>query len=493
MFVKKRLWLFLVIIFFLLTSGVQARKVLFVGIYGGIDTFILDSGDFFPGAQASGGECSVFGRNERVDKNPCLFPYDEYCGYDSSERPESVAHFMHGLDGAVLFLEEKLNSIGLEYRARIFSGIENVNTALDWLFGNYDAGDFVFISGHSAGAGAALEISRRFGQNNIVHVLGIIDKVSLYSDKISSNVANAYAFYQRECFQLTMTGLNCMLEGESNFPLESPNKTNLQVYKLENIVDAGGGPHSDMDNDPRVWKYLAIVMAKYVSDSVQYISMEDPPDINDFVVLHYSPETGMVRNEIDYEITPDLHITSVKGGLASEDYDDMNHSITETIIPGQCVKTSFVARYINEADQEAKDVDFDWRADSDRSCFDEEDNNLCNENLEDVDAGEKNKKTFNNANLCVSSDGKTLTLTGPDGSISSNFQSDGVDQIANVYVFADVEEKGRDNGDQDISDENSSDEYVKIEVVLSSSLHYRELLTHEQEVAVLTVIEMMVK
>jgi len=142
---------------------------------------------------------------------------------------------------------------------------------------------------------------------------------------------------------------------------------------------------------------------------------------------------------------PDLHISSVKGGLASEDEDKMNNSITETLKPGQCIKVSFIARYTNESSQKAKDVDFDWRADQDRSRFDENDDKLCDENRENVPAHTKNKKTFKNANLCVSSDGKKLTLTGPDGSITSQFKNVNEKKVAKIYVFGDVEEKGRNH------------------------------------------------
>lgn len=170
--------------------------------------------------------------------------------------------------------------------------------------------------------------------------------------------------------------------------------------------------------------------------------------------------------DVTCTIKPDLHITSVKGGLSSEDYDDMNNSITENMYPGQCKNLSFIARYVNEADQEAKEVDFDWRGDQERNRFDEDDDKLCDENEEDVPANTKNKKTFNNAPLCVSEDGTYIKLTGPSGSIKSYFQWDeekGV-YIAKIHVFGDVEEKGRDDGDQDISSETKRDEYTEIEI-----------------------------
>lgn len=80
----------------------------------------------------------------------------------------------------------------------------------------------------------------------------------------------------------------------------------------------------------------------------------------------------------------------------------------------------------------------------------------------------KNKKTFKNANLCVSNDGKKLTLTGPDGSITSDFKNINGNKVAKIYVFGDVEEKGRSNGDHDISSEHG-DEYTKIEITLKES------------------------
>lgn len=168
------------------------------------------------------------------------------------------------------------------------------------------------------------------------------------------------------------------------------------------------------------------------------------------------------------EVEPDLHIRYVRGGLASEDRDDMNNSVTEAMWHGQCLRLSFIAQYRNEADQEARDVDFDWRADQKDQRFNEEDDKLCDENREDVDAGETNTKTFNNASLCVSGDSATLTLTGPDGSISSPFEWDADRQgfVARLYVFADVEEKGREDGDHDISSPNKRDEYVEIEIIL---------------------------
>ncbi len=178
--------------------------------------------------------------------------------------------------------------------------------------------------------------------------------------------------------------------------------------------------------------------------------------------------SGVGIEEIN-NFTPDLHFTSVKGGFASEDEDKMNNSITENLYPGQCIKVSFVARYINESDQTAEEVDFDWRSDQENNRFDEDDDKLCDENKEDVKAHTKNKKTFKNASLCVSEDGTKITLTGPDGNISSDFKynQDKGSYIAKLYVFGDVEEKGRSNGDQDISSENG-DESTEIEITLIS-------------------------
>ena len=82
--------------------------------------------------------------------------------------------------------------------------------------------------------------------------------------------------------------------------------------------------------------------------------------------------------------------------------------------------------------------------------------------------GTNKEKTSKNVSLKVRDDGTILTLAGPDGSISSPFYWSSSDQayIAKIYVFADVEEKGRGDGDHDISSESKSDEYVRIKIIL---------------------------
>lgn len=169
------------------------------------------------------------------------------------------------------------------------------------------------------------------------------------------------------------------------------------------------------------------------------------------------------------ETKPDLHITSVKGGLCTEEFDDMNHSITETLRPGQAVCFDAIGRFINESSGEANDVDFDWRIE-DNKHFDDDDLKLEDENPLDMDPGEKIKKTLGHSTITMSPDGTYVRIQHEDA--YRDFPI--ISGMAKAYVFIDVEEKP--DGDHDISSENARDEYLKIEITLD-----RDFIDQDQD------------
>ncbi len=152
----------------------------------------------------------------------------------------------------------------------------------------------------------------------------------------------------------------------------------------------------------------------------------------------------------------DLSISNCYLSIAGK--DDWKHQINKTLTYGHSFQIEAEGRVRNESNSEAKDVDWDWRVDGGKKNFDRDDRKIDEEKELDIDPNSKVKKHLGRSTVKLSSDGKTVTITGPKGSKSFSVQDDGK---CKFYIFIDVE----NDDDDDISSRDSSKhEYGVVEI-----------------------------
>lgn len=159
------------------------------------------------------------------------------------------------------------------------------------------------------------------------------------------------------------------------------------------------------------------------------------------------------------DFDPDLHISRFH--IKEDGASDYEHKVEKTLAWGQSFQVKGESRIRNESSQEAKDVDCDYRIEDNRD-FDKHDTKIDEDNPFDIDPGEKVTKSMSAVTFKVSSDGNTLTVSL--GSMSKDFPI--TKNFVKVYIFVDVKEEGREDGDRDISSESDTDEYGVVEVTV---------------------------
>ena len=162
----------------------------------------------------------------------------------------------------------------------------------------------------------------------------------------------------------------------------------------------------------------------------------------------------------------DLSISNCYLSIYGE--NDWKHKITKILKPGQSFQINAEGRVRNKSKSfKAKNVDWDWRADGGEKNFDRDDVKL-DEDTVDIDPNSKVKKHMGRSTVKLSSDSKTVTITGPKGSKSFPAK----DGQCKVCIFIDVE----DDYDDDISSRNpSKHEYAVVEVIVKEEVNLAEI------------------
>ena len=163
-----------------------------------------------------------------------------------------------------------------------------------------------------------------------------------------------------------------------------------------------------------------------------------------------SDNGGVVNGNLDSD--PDISIDSFR--IRNVAGGDWEHSVGANLNWGESLYVKGRLVVCNESQLEAKDIDSDYRIENNKD-FDDDDTKVDQDSAFDLDSGECTEKNMTSIKIQVSSDGQSVTTSGPDGSrtmpVSNNF--------VKVYFFSDVEEKGRSNGDDDISSETNDKEH----------------------------------
>ena len=242
---KKHIKVFFAFLF-LVSVHVHGKNIA-VGFHGGIVKYVLE-----------GVPIKLYS----IPRNPLNHDYD--ADYDVSVDLPYILNYISGIDGSIIFLDKK---VSIE-RAQIYDQqtTNNIGDAIAYIHNLYLNGDKVFLIGHSAGAGEALEVARGLVQYDIpVSGLALIDKVSTFSNYIPGNVAEAFVYYQRDDYDFSKA-TTPNLHGEDNFILMDQSYTKLNKTLIKNVIfQINNTPHASLDNDPRVWKDIADSFFKIIS------------------------------------------------------------------------------------------------------------------------------------------------------------------------------------------------------------------------------------
>ena len=178
----------------------------------------------------------------------------------------------------------------------------------------------------------------------------------------------------------------------------------------------------------------------------------DADDANPYV--YPTSDTGSGDDGVNGNLdsNPDISIDSFR--IRNVAGGDWEHSVGANLNWGESLYVKGKLVVCNESQLEAKDIDSDYRIE-DNKDFDDDDTKVDQDSAFDLDSGECTEKNMTSIKIQVSSDGQSVITSGPDGSrtmpVSNNF--------VKVYFFSDVEEKGRSNGDDDISSETNDKEH----------------------------------
>ncbi len=159
----------------------------------------------------------------------------------------------------------------------------------------------------------------------------------------------------------------------------------------------------------------------------------------------------------DADADSDLHIERFR--IKENGTSGYGHSLEKTLGWGQSFYVRGELEVCNQSSQKAKDIDSDYRIEDNRD-FDKHDTKVDEDREFDLSAHKCTDKGMSPILVQVSPDGNSVKVSGKNSrtfSISNNFRK--------IYFFADVEEKGRDNGDHDISS-HDHDEYGVLKLTI---------------------------
>ncbi len=171
-----------------------------------------------------------------------------------------------------------------------------------------------------------------------------------------------------------------------------------------------------------------------------------------------NPNTQPGDSEPDIDdADSDLHIERFR--IKENGTSGYGHSLEKTLGWGQSFYVRGELEICNQSSQKAKDIDSDYRIEDNRD-FDKHDTKVDEDGEFDLSAHKCTDKGMSPILVQVSSDGNSVKVSGKNSRtfpISNNFRK--------IYFFADVEEKGRENGDHDISS-HDHDEYGVLKLTI---------------------------
>jgi hypothetical protein len=162
----------------------------------------------------------------------------------------------------------------------------------------------------------------------------------------------------------------------------------------------------------------------------------------------------------DLDDDPDISVDAVQ----VRDYTNnggWQHSIGAHLSWNESFQIKVRARVCNESQLEAKEIDSDYRIE-DHKSFDDDDTKVDEDSEFDLDSGECVDKHSGVITIKVIDNGQRVLVSGPKGGETFNVN----DHHVKIYFFSDMEEKGRSNGDSDISSETNHDEYGTVGVTV---------------------------
>ncbi|MGE0682964.1 MAG: thrombospondin type 3 repeat-containing protein [Candidatus Binatia bacterium] len=131
-------------------------------------------------------------------------------------------------------------------------------TVKDFITHFYRPGDKVYLVGHSNGGKMVSDIARKLRQKGIhVHLLGTIDAYPPVLSKIPDNVSRVFNFYYPN-----NEDPRCPISGTKEIKVENPSVTAATNTPISDPIGpdeasiSSCNPHTNMDNDQRVWKPL---------------------------------------------------------------------------------------------------------------------------------------------------------------------------------------------------------------------------------------------
>ena len=230
----KALW-FCLGALFILAAGPALAKPIYVGIYG----FSEPSDAPF-----------VDGKRESFDfkeRDPLNTDYVNEYGMSNQGTNFQVGTQCSCLDYVPLMIKQ---NAAADLVARNFPPT-SVDAVVNWLLGNYQPGDRVYLAGHGAGAAQLMEVLQRLDQYGVeVEGAAFWDYTGPAGSQVPANVNHAYNFYQTqedfhgaESIQVADPGQTRVLSRQIPGPITGPN--------YNRSWDPSDG-HRNMDNDYRV-------------------------------------------------------------------------------------------------------------------------------------------------------------------------------------------------------------------------------------------------
>lgn len=479
---------FLLLLFFMCISvSIAHAKVIVVGSHGGPSGYAnFTLGDEYEPISVHDGKTS------------------DWLG-DPNNVSEGEDYTAHGVDASIVYLWEKVQNLTYVF-AMISRDTANPLTAYYYVANNYNQGDIIFIVGYSSGGSYAVKLAQMLSLNGYpIRALGLIDAIlNSSTDVYIPSLVEKVAVYHQESDVMDMQGFN-------SFIFDSDDTSYYSGHP--NLITGDGIHHFSIVWKESVWKDFGQKMVEEVGDgSITFTEGDHTHIIHDdyrcsndqcwepggetncwdahtWYEINGGDITDVVRNRdrnmcaevydsgeseeptyVPPEVTvidpgtsgggdsdPDLHISRFHIRLYKSG-DDYDHDIYLTMEYGSTTYIEGELKVRNKSSREALDVDSDYRIENNRD-FDKNDIKVDEDNPFDIDPYDKETKNMKRIAVTVSGDGKTLTVSGDK---SRTFPI--VDGHVKFYIFADVEEKGRDDGDHDISSEHDKDEYGKVDI-----------------------------
>ena len=132
----------------------------------------------------------------------------------------------------------------------------NASIVTDFITALYNAGDKIYLVGHSYGGKITNQTAQNLRRKRIpVQMTAYIDAFPVFSAKVPDNVTRALNF-----FYPNDTEPRCPISGDSKIEAQKPSATeitNTPISRPEGPDEAvlvSCNPHTNMDNDPQVWR-----------------------------------------------------------------------------------------------------------------------------------------------------------------------------------------------------------------------------------------------